>query len=232
VSTAGAGDTYLGALALALAADAPLPAAAELASAAAAVATNREGTAACTAGELLAAVSAGEKHLPDHATLTACVAAARREGRRVVFTNGCFDIIHRGHVTYLSRAKALGDLLVVGVNSDESVRRLKGRDRPINCLEDRLGVLTALSCVDYVISFEQETPDELIRLVRPDIFVKGGDYTRATLPEAPLVERLGGEVQILAFVEDQSTTGIIERIAASHGRRDRNGHHSVKAAQP
>jgi D-beta-D-heptose 7-phosphate kinase / D-beta-D-heptose 1-phosphate adenosyltransferase len=131
-----------------------------------------------------------------------------------VFTNGCFDILHRGHVTYLSRAKALGDVLVVAVNTDASVRRLKGASRPINPLEDRLEVLAALSCVDHVVAFDADSPVELLRAARPDVYVKGGDYTRATLPEAPLVESLGGAVTILEYLEDRSTTGIIQRITA------------------
>jgi D-beta-D-heptose 7-phosphate kinase/D-beta-D-heptose 1-phosphate adenosyltransferase len=139
----------------------------------------------------------------------------RRRGRRVVLTNGCFDILHRGHTTYLGRAKALGDVLVVGVNTDDSIRRLKGPTRPINALDDRVQVLAALSCVDLVVPFGEDTPHELVRAVRPDVFVKGGDYTRDRLPEAGLVEALGGEVRLLPMVEDRSTTGVIERIRAA-----------------
>jgi len=135
--------------------------------------------------------------------------------RPVVFTNGVFDILHRGHVTYLDRAKGLGDVLVVAVNSDDSVRRLKGTGRPINGLDDRLLVLEALSCVDTVVPFETDTPEALIEAVRPDVFAKGGDYTRERLPEAALVERLGGTVQILPLVDDRSTTGIIDRARTS-----------------
>ena len=124
----------------------------------------------------------------------------RSEGRRVVFTNGCFDILHRGHVTYLSQAKALGDVLVVGLNADESVRRLKGATRPVNVLEDRAAVLSGLSCVDHVIAFEEDTPEALIRLIKPDVYVKGGDYTLETLPEAPLVQSLGGRVELLTYL--------------------------------
>ena len=137
--------------------------------------------------------------------------------RPVVFTNGVFDILHRGHVTYLSRAKTLGDVLVVAVNGDASVRRLKGASRPVNPLEDRLEVLAALSCVDHVVAFDADSPTELLRAARPDVYVKGGDYTRATLPEAPLVESLGGAVSFLDYLEDRSTTGIIARIAAAPG---------------
>lgn len=208
----GSGDTFVAALALALAAGADTPEAAELASAAAGVVVAKDGTAACSARELHQAIEGSDKRLIDAAGLCERVTQARARGRRVVFTNGCFDILHRGHVTLLNRAKGLGDLLVVGVNSDDSVRRLKGPARPINALDDRVKVLAALSYVDYVIPFDDDSPRELIRAVRPDIYVKGGDYTRETLPEAPLVESLGGAVCILPFVEERSTSGIIARI--------------------
>ena len=210
----GAGDTFASALALALAAGADMPSAAELASAAATVVVGKEGTTTCSAGELRHSISAGEKHVSDLARLLALTESDRERGRRIVFTNGCFDILHRVHITYLNRAKELGDVLVVGVNSDEGVRRLKGSERPINPLEDRVEVLAALSCVDRIIAFEEDTPSAIIEAIRPDVFVKGGDYTRETLPEAELVESLGGEVQILPFIEDRSTTGVIARIRA------------------
>jgi D-beta-D-heptose 7-phosphate kinase/D-beta-D-heptose 1-phosphate adenosyltransferase len=213
---AGAGDTYAGALALALAAGADTPAAADLAAAAAAVVVAREGTASCSADELRLRLAAEDKP-SDLASLAGRLEVLRAQGRRIVLTNGCFDILHRGHVSYLSRAKALGDVLVVGVNSDESIRRLKGPGRPINTLEDRLQVLAALGCVDHVVAFHEDTPHELVRAVRPHVFVKGGDYTRDRLPEAALVEELGGEVHILPFVADRSTTGVIERIRAADG---------------
>jgi rfaE bifunctional protein nucleotidyltransferase chain/domain len=137
--------------------------------------------------------------------------------RRIVFTNGCFDLLHRGHVAYLRRAKALGDVLIVAVNGDESVRRLKGPERPLNGLDDRLGVLEALSCIDHVVAFDEPTPAALIDIVRPDVYVKGGDYTRERLPEAPQVEALGGQVRILPYMDDHSTTGIIERLRQPAG---------------
>jgi len=214
---AGAGDTFAVALALALAAGAETPAAADLASAAAAVVVGKDGTATCGAAELRQRVSPVGKKLEGVAELADCVASLRQRGRLVVFTNGCFDILHRGHVSYLSRAKALGDILIVGVNSDASIQRLKGPSRPINALEDRLQVLSALSCVDHVVAFDEDTPHELIRVVRPDVFVKGGDYTRATLPEAPLVEELGGTVEILPFLADRSTTDMIAKIRRAYG---------------
>lgn len=208
----GSGDTFVTALALAFGAGADTPEAAEIASAAAAVVVRKDGTATCSARELHELIAGDEKRMADLAALHERVAAARTAGKRIVFTNGCFDILHRGHVTLLNRAKGLGELLVVGVNSDASVRRLKGANRPINSLDDRVKVLAALSYVDYVTTFDADSPRELISEVRPDIYVKGGDYTRETLPETGLVESLGGAVCILPFVEDRSTTSLIARI--------------------
>jgi len=210
----GCGDTYVAALTLALAAGAGTVHSAELASAAAGVVVHKPGTATCTAAELCEDDPGAVKRVADAAALTGLARTHRLAGRRIVFTNGCFDILHRGHVTYLSRAKALGDVLVVAVNSDASVARLKGPTRPINPLEDRLEVLAALSCVDHVVAFDDDSPVALLRAARPDVYVKGGDYTRETLPEAPLVESLGGTVTILEYLEERSTTGIIERISA------------------
>jgi rfaE bifunctional protein nucleotidyltransferase chain/domain len=132
----------------------------------------------------------------------------------VVFTNGCFDVLHRGHVGYLAQARQLGDMLIVAVNSDASVRRLKGPHRPVNAVEDRVAVLAALWCVDLVVVFDEDSPVELIEAVRPDVYVKGGDYNLDLLPEAPLVRRLGGEVRTLDYVPDRSTSAIIDRIRA------------------
>ncbi len=209
---AGAGDTFVSAMTLALAAGANTPTAAELASGAAAVVVSKEGTATCSGFELQEHFSGGQKHIQSWERLAARLAYYREQGKRIVFTNGFFDLLHRGHVTYLSRAKALGDVLIVGVNSDAGVRRLKGPSRPINPLEDRIQVLAALSCVDHLVTFDEDTPVELIKAIRPEIFVKGGDYTRETLPEAALVEELGGTIQLLPFLYDRSTSTIIERI--------------------
>jgi D-beta-D-heptose 7-phosphate kinase/D-beta-D-heptose 1-phosphate adenosyltransferase len=209
--SAGAGDTFVAALALALAAGGDTPAAAELASAAAGVVVARDGTAACTSAELRACVK-GDAKITDLASLAVHRERLRREGRRVVLTNGCFDILHRGHVSYLSAAKALGDVLIIGLNADAGVRRLKGPGRPVNALDDRASVLAALSSVDYVVAFDEDTPVELVRALRPDVFVKGGDYTADMLPEAPAVEALGGTVRILPYVDERSTTRLIERI--------------------
>jgi len=210
----GAGDTFISALALALGAGADLSAAAEIASGAAAVVVGHDGTASCSAADLRGYLSPPDKYCPDAAALRRRLERYRRDGRRIVFTNGCFDILHRGHVTYLNGAKALGDVLIVGLNADTSVHRLKGPGRPINALADRAQVLAALSCVDHIVAFDEDTPLALVRAVGPDVYVKGGDYTPDRLPEAAIVQALGGEVRILPYVEDLSTTTIIERIRA------------------
>ena len=172
----------------------------------------RDGTTVCTLDDVRAGILDGGKVIEDARALVALVNAHRAAGERVVFTNGCFDIVHRGHVTYLSQAKALGDVLIVGVNSDESVRRLKGEDRPVNSFEDRAQVLAGLSSVDHVIEFTEDTPEALIRLIGPDIVAKGGDYSDETLPEAALVRALGGEVRFLPYLDGASTTGLIAHI--------------------
>lgn len=135
----------------------------------------------------------------------------KNEGEKIVFTNGCFDIIHAGHVDYLEKAKSYGDILVVGLNSDDSVKRLKGKDRPINPQEYRKKVLEALKPVDLVIIFDEDTPERLIKEVKPDILVKGGDYTINTIVGADFVMSYGGQVKIIDFVYDISTTKILEK---------------------
>ena len=132
--------------------------------------------------------------------------------KKVVFTNGCFDILHTGHVTYLEKARKLGDLLVVGVNSDASVRRLKGPTRPVNSQKDRARVLSSLRCVDRVVVFNEDTPEKLIRKIRPDVLVKGGDWKKKDVVGAPFVESYGGKVCLIAFVKGFSTTGILAKI--------------------
>ena len=140
------------------------------------------------------------------------IKSEQRKGKKIVFTNGCFDILHRGHVTYLNQARDLGDLLIVGINSDESVKRLKGPERPVNMLEDRAYVLSALKSVDYVIPFEEDTPLNLINLIMPDILVKGGDYTIDRIIGAQEVLAHGGRVEIIPFVPGKSTSTIIDTI--------------------
>ena len=148
----------------------------------------------------------------DEAEAIAAVRAARQAGERVVMTNGCFDILHPGHIEYLEQARALGDRLVVAVNDDDSVRRLKGARRPVNALDHRLRMLAALGCVDWAVPFAEDTPERLICAVLPDVLVKGGDYTPEQIAGGDCVRRAGGEVKVLGFVEGHSTSRLIEKI--------------------
>ena len=139
-----------------------------------------------------------------------------RQGKTLVFTNGVFDVLHAGHVQLLTQAKALGDLLVVGLNSDESAKRLgKGPDRPVNTLQDRIAVVEALKPVDFVLSFDQDTPTELIAMLKPDIHVKGGDYDPENLPETPTVKAYGGRVIVLPLLEGRSSSETLRRLGQS-----------------
>lgn len=136
----------------------------------------------------------------------------REQGKSIVSTNGCFDILHVGHVRILKQSKALGDILVVGINSDASVKKLKGEDRPINTQDDRAELLSSLECVDIVSIFDEGTPVEFLKVVRPNIHVKGADYKPKDLEETPVVESFGGEVRILPLVPHKSTTSLVEKI--------------------
>lgn len=211
----GAGDTFVSALTLALASGTGGQAAAEIASTASAVVLGQERTTTCSAAALKEAFSAAEKVLPAE-RIAARAEYHRKSGKTVVFTNGCFDLLHRGHTAYLEKAKALGDVLIVAVNTDEGVRRLKGPDRPVNRLEDRMHVLASLRYVDHVVAFGEDTPVELIRAIRPDVFVKGGDYEGKPVPEAEVVREVGGTVRILPYIDNTSTTLLIERIRTPH----------------
>lgn len=137
--------------------------------------------------------------------------ALRHSKRSIVFTNGVFDILHAGHVTYLEKARSFGDVLIVGINSDESARRIKGETRPVNTLSDRVTVLAALRAVDHVISFDEDTPIALIETLLPDVLVKGGDYTRENIVGMSIVERNGGRVEIVPLMQGRSTTSVIVR---------------------
>jgi rfaE bifunctional protein nucleotidyltransferase chain/domain len=149
------------------------------------------------------------------AELTEIRGHLKTERKKVVFTNGCFDILHRGHVEYLTKAKALGDVLFVGVNTDTSVRRLKGKNRPIVNETDRAFIVGALRAVDYVCLFDEDTPERLIKLIIPDVLVKGSDWPVESIVGKDIVEAAGGEVRTIDFVPDRSTTDIIRRIAKS-----------------
>ena len=143
----------------------------------------------------------------------------KAKGKRIVFTNGCFDLLHVGHLRYLEEAKTLGDVLVVAVNSDASVRRLKGPERPILPLEERMEILSGLQCVSFVTSFDESTPLELISSLQPHLLVKGGDWTKEAVAGREFVEGSGGEVAILPFVQGASTTNVIEVILSRYGKK-------------
>ncbi len=144
-------------------------------------------------------------------TVATALRKLQRKGHKIVFTNGCFDILHKGHVSYLDRARRLGDVLVVALNSDASVSRLKGPDRPINVLRDRMDVMAALECVDFVVSFGEDTPLKTILKLHPDVLVKGGDWKPEQIVGSHEVLGWGGKVRSLKFVEGRSTTRIIEK---------------------
>lgn len=148
----------------------------------------------------------------DFQQLAGVVQSLRQTGKRIVFTNGCFDLLHAGHATYLEQAKALGDILILGLNSDASVRRLKGKTRPVIMQAHRAMLLAALESVDYVCIFEEETPIELIRLVMPDVLVKGGDWVMEQIVGADLVIQNGGMVKSLVFLDGVSTSAIIKKL--------------------
>jgi rfaE bifunctional protein nucleotidyltransferase chain/domain/rfaE bifunctional protein kinase chain/domain len=213
----GAGDTFCAAASVALAAGSAPRDAVAFAQVAADVVVREAGTSTCDTASLLRSVEAPAETVVDHEDLVIAVAAARADGRRVVFTNGCFDVVHRGHTSYLRQAKELGDLLVVALNDDDSVRRLKGPERPINTAEDRAGVLAALACVDLVTVFATDTPIPLIERIRPDVYVKGGDYSPEMLRETEVVRRYGGEVVMVDYVPEHSTSAVVRRIRETSG---------------
>jgi D-beta-D-heptose 7-phosphate kinase/D-beta-D-heptose 1-phosphate adenosyltransferase len=150
--------------------------------------------------------------------------ALRRRGKKVVFTNGTFDIIHRGHVEYLQAARRLGDVLIVGLNTDASIRRIKGKGRPINTHADRAAVLSALGCVDYVCLFGDDTPYRLIRTLVPDVLVKGADWRRGEIVGRDVVEKHGGTVKTIRLTRGRSTTNTIERVLKAYCSNSRVGH--------
>ena len=212
----GAGDTVISVLAASLAAKKPLAEATQLANIGAGIVVGKIGTATVNTDELQQALQGPRAHHKGICNLPELLqerAAAKQSGEKIVATNGCFDILHPGHVRYLQQAKTLGDRLVVLVNSDASVQRLKGPERPVNPLNQRMEMLAALECVDWVVPFEEDTPKQVIDQLLPDILVKGGDYTDITsIAGHDSVLAAGGEVKILSFIEGHSTTAIIQTI--------------------
>lgn len=218
----GAGDTVIATLAVMLGAGMALPQAVEMANLAAGIVVGKLGAATVSPAELAAKLnkhlfSQGDVYQTPFDKVLQHIQFARQNGERIVFTNGCFDILHAGHVRYLAQAKALGDRLVVGLNSDASIARLKGPSRPVNPLSERATVLASLASVDWVLPFgddlsEQDTPLALILQVQPDVLVKGGDYSIETIVGANEVLAAGGEVKVLQFVDGCSTSAIIKKI--------------------
>jgi D-beta-D-heptose 7-phosphate kinase/D-beta-D-heptose 1-phosphate adenosyltransferase len=213
---AGAGDTYLSTFLLVYILTEDCKTSAEIATAAATIAVKKELTSSCSNVELASYFGMQQKFVSTLEELKMLCEGYRAQGKRIVFTNGCFDILHSGHVTYLHCARDLGDVLIVGVNRDESIKRLKGESRPINPLHDRLKVLSGLTSVDHVVTFGDEgddTPIPVISIVKPEVFAKGGDYTKEKLPEASTIEEYGGQIVFLPQIPDHSTTLIINRIS-------------------
>ena len=211
----GAGDTVIATLAASLAAGLELPAATFLANLAAGIVVGKLGAASVTVSELRRALYEHEeppRGVLDEAQLVRTVADAKAHGETIVMTNGCFDILHAGHVTYLEQAKRLGNRLIVAVNADATVRRLKGADRPVNPVAQRMRVLAGLTAVDWVVPFDEDTPERLICAVQPDYLVKGGDNDPAHIPGNRCVWDAGGQVVVMDYIEGCSTTSTIARI--------------------
>ncbi|SMF69445.1 D-glycero-beta-D-manno-heptose 1-phosphate adenylyltransferase [Pseudobacteriovorax antillogorgiicola] len=223
----GAGDTVVSIMALAMGSQTGFPEAMRLANLAAGCVVEKWGTQPITKSDLLAALDETTRHdfgwhatgrkIMDRASLKNEILNIQDQGRKIVFTNGCFDLLHAGHIAYLEEARSLGHGLVIGVNSDQSVRQLKGESRPIIPCEQRLALLAALECVDYVVSFDEETPAQLIQDLMPDVLVKGADYELHEIVGADTVTAAGGKVERIAFVDGLSTSDIVRRVKAGEG---------------
>jgi D-beta-D-heptose 7-phosphate kinase/D-beta-D-heptose 1-phosphate adenosyltransferase len=217
----GAGDTVLSVLGVGLSCGLSGEEAARLANVAAGIAVGKLGTSTVSPAEIIAEL--GREHrdsdgkIKNRDVLAEIISAEKGKGKRIVFTNGCFDLLHAGHVKYLQKARQFGDILVLGLNSDASVRRLKGESRPLIAEDERAHILAALDCIDYVVIFDEETPLELIALLTPHVLVKGGDYTVDGVVGREIVEAAGGRVELVEFVDGRSTTGLIEKILAARG---------------
>jgi len=214
----GAGDTVISVTAAALAAKMPLEAAIQVANAAAGVVVAKLGTAVADFDEIQHALHQHQiihQGIVTEQELKIAMQSVRNKGESIVLTNGCFDILHAGHVTYLEQASRLGDRLIVAVNIDETVRALKGEERPVNNLLQRMTVLAALGCVDWVVPFSEETPERLICDLKPDFLVKGGDNHPDNIPGGKCVKENGGEVRVMSFLDNHSTTGTIKKIVDS-----------------
>lgn len=211
----GAGDTFIATLALSLACGASAIDSVVLANEAAAISVGKFGTISVTDVELREHSKKREDKVHTIDEMSSLIDNLKSQNKKVVFTNGCFDVLHSGHTRLLNKAKSFGDVLVLGLNTDESIKRLKGDSRPINSQEDRAEVLSNLTCVDYIVFFSQDTPVELISQLKPDVHVKGGDYdpnNYEQMPEAKVVHDYGGVVEIIALVEGKSSTRVINKL--------------------
>lgn len=219
----GAGDTVLAMLGLALGRGIGFADGARLANVAAGIVVGKVGTSTVTPAEVIGAMGRhhgdGDAKIKNLDVLAGIIEAEKAQGKRIVFTNGCFDLLHVGHVKYLQKARSYGDILVLGLNSDASVRRLKGEKRPLIGEAERAHILAALDCVDYVVIFDEDTPLRLIETLKPSVLVKGGDYTPDRVVGKELVESWGGRVELVTFVDGRSTSGIIEKILRAYGDR-------------
>jgi D-beta-D-heptose 7-phosphate kinase/D-beta-D-heptose 1-phosphate adenosyltransferase len=214
----GAGDTVISVLAASLSAGRSLPDCVALANIAAGLVVAKLGTAAITGPELrreLQRDGGKDRGVVTADQLLLAVEDARANGEKVVFTNGCFDIIHAGHVGYLQEARQQGDRLIVAINDDASVKRLKGSGRPINSIDRRMAVVAGLEAVDWVVSFSEDTPEALLEKVRPDMLIKGGDYSTEQVVGADFVRSYGGDIRVLSFLDNSSTSAIVEKIRNS-----------------
>lgn len=219
----GAGDTVVAMIGAALSVGLPLEAAVQLSNLAAGIVVGKLGTSTVTPEEILdlhlhQSGSTKSKILP-LAQLQAVLEPIRAAGKQIVFTNGCFDLLHAGHVKYLQQARQQGDLLVLGLNSDDSICRLKGEKRPLLEADERAQILAALDCIDFLVIFEEDTPLQLLQNILPDILVKGGDYQAEEVVGKDLVEEYGGQVKLIPFVEGKSTTNIVDTIIQRYGEK-------------
>ncbi len=211
----GAGDTVIGVLGASVAAGVDITNAMALANLAASISVGKLGAATVSVAELQVAVTGKTNFasgILSETELLSAVKEARMQGKKIVFTNGCFDVLHAGHVTYLQLAKQLGDYLIVAVNEDDSIRKAKGQHRPVNTLDDRMTVLAALQAIDWIISFPDDTPERLLKLIQPDLLVKGSDYQAQQIVGADIVRSYGGEARIINHNKVISSTDILQKL--------------------
>lgn len=209
----GAGDTVLASLGFALACNNDIDDAVKFANLASGVVVGKIGSATATMSEIVdyessLNKSSSDKHIKNWNEISSIVTELKNKGKKIIFTNGCFDLLHIGHVKYLEKSKSFGDILILGLNSDESVKRLKGKKRPINCQDDRAYILASIEVIDYVVIFEDDTPFDLIKLIQPDILVKGSDYDGKEV----VGQDVAKELKLIKFIDGKSTTKTIQRI--------------------